>query len=1027
MPANVSAMPSSTDSSIQPLPLHLWHQRLGHLNYQMVRTLGNTILDCNILRDQTQDHHFCIPCLEKRRRRYNKGPSTRAKEFLELIHSDLCGPFPINSITGSRYFMIFVDDKTRYTWVYFLKTKDHSVALQTFKDFKTLIEKQSGCQIKRFRCDNGKGEYDNQYFKGYLTQEGISYEPSAPYTQNQNGVSERKICTISNITRSLLADAGLSEGFWEELVRTAVYLNNRSPTRALPCGVTPYEARFGSKPSLSHLRRIGSEAIVQIHPNLHNRTQTKLLYCTFLGYVENTTKQYRVWHREGHRLLIVASQNVDIDEDSSFDKKIPQLQTTSSSENTAEKQSVLDYLQALINPDVKLDNLGKPINPDHKLGNSGNKLDNQSLGDLSPNSSKHQEASTTVEPLLQVDTQFQPESLPEAQMPVRRSARERIPLPQSFKLRSALSTRVLNSGEPASYNDALKHQYAVQWKNSIKEEIDSLDLNKTWDLIDEDTFLRSGKRAIGSKWVFKQKRNADGSKRFKARLVIKGYEQKHGIDYEETFAPVAKFVTVRLLFALAAQYNWEIDQMDVITAFLNPTLYEEVFMELPEGFSNTSASGGKQYCRLNKSLYGLKQAPRAWYKDIDAFLTGSLGLTRSKEDSNLYYKANIILLLWVDDILLFSPDKRAIHSMKAKLSAKYRMLDLRPVHQFLGIQIERDRQKCTLRIHQKPYIEAILKRFQMDNCNGVSTPMEANLQLDPASDTYKASLANQIDYQRAIGSIMYAMLGTRPDLAFAVSTLSQHCINPNSQHAQAVQRVLRYLKKTLDYGITYGGIPNPAIKEAINQDKALHKLLKKDLTGITAFGFTDSDWAGDKSTRRSTSGYLYNLYEGAISWKSAKQPIVATSSTEAEYIACTEAAKEGLWLQRIMAEICGETAPRTMDYSHESEIHDLIQTLDLNSNSNSSNTNHQIHKPQIIFADNQGAIKLSKNPQHHNRTKHIDVKYHFVRESTQRGLIYLAYIPTGEMVADILTKSLPRDRHEKHMKSMGITGSVGNN
>src|SRR6266487_5882510 len=282
------------------------------------------------------------------------------------------------------------------------------MALQTFKDFKTMIEKQSGCQIKHFHYNNRKGEYDNQYFKGYLTQEGILYKPLALYTQNQNRVSEHKICTISNITCSLLADAGLSKGFWEELVCTAVYLNNRSPTRALPFGVTLYKARFGSKLSLSHLRHIRSKAIVQIHPNLHNRTQTKLLYCTLLGYVENTTKQYRVWHREGHRLLIVASQNVDIDEDS-LDKRILQLQTTSP-ENIAKRQSVFNYLQALTNLGVKLGNLGKLTNLDNKLGNSGNKLGNQSLGksiELLQSLSTNQEASTTVEPLLQVDTQLQ--------------------------------------------------------------------------------------------------------------------------------------------------------------------------------------------------------------------------------------------------------------------------------------------------------------------------------------------------------------------------------------------------------------------------------------------------------------------------------------------------------------------------------------------------------------------------------------------------------------------------------------------
>ena len=564
------------------------------------------------------------------------------------------------------------------------------------------------------------------------------------------------IGTISAKTRLLLIGAYLSEGFWEEIVCTAVYLGNRSPSRSLPSGMILYKARFDINPSMKHLKRIGCDCYVQIHPDLYKRWRTKLLHCTFLGYVENTTKQYRVWHREGRRLLIVASQDVDFDEDS-FANRIPQSNITPEA-FTDNKQSVLDFLQALTNP--------------------GSKLESQSFG---VSSTTDQQASMTVEPLSQVETQ-QPESLLETPVPLRRSTRERVPLPQSFKLRSALSARVLNSIELASYNDALKHQNAVHWKKAIEEELNSLDLNKTWDLVDEDTLLRSGKRAIGSKWVFKQKRNADGSKRFKARLVIKGNEQQYSIDYEETFAPVAKFATVRLLFALATHFNWEIDQMDVITAFLNPVLQEEVYMELPDGFqtsTDASASGGKLYCRLKKSLYGLKQAPRAWYEDIDAFLTDSLGLIRSKEDPNLYIsqEANIILLLWVDDILIFSPNKEAVQSIKAKLSEKYRMSDLGPVQQFLGIQIERNRQIRTLRIHQKPYIESILKRFQMDSCNSVSTPMEANLQLIASYD-HNATPTERLDYQRAIGSIMYAMLGTRPDLAFTVSTLSKYCINP---------------------------------------------------------------------------------------------------------------------------------------------------------------------------------------------------------------------------------------------------------
>ena len=267
---------------------------------------------------------------------------------------------------------------------------------------------------------------------------------------------------------------------------------------------------------------------------------------------------------------------------------------------------------------------------------------------------------------------------------LRRSTRERRP---SFKLRSAYSAQILDESEPTSYREALQHRHSHEWQTAMREEMDSLHLNQTWDLVDEDTLSRSGKRAIGYKWVFKLKHNADRSICFKARLVIKGYEQRYSIDFEETFAPVAKFVTVRTLFVLAAQYNWEIEQLDVKTAFLNPELHEEVYMEQPEGFITPSASGGKLFCRLKKCLYGLKQASRAWYKDIDGYLVGNLGLTRSLEDSNLYISvlANIIILLYVDDILQFSSSRNAINTIKSQLMKRYKMTDLGPHHNFSAL------------------------------------------------------------------------------------------------------------------------------------------------------------------------------------------------------------------------------------------------------------------------------------------------------------------------------------------------------
>jgi hypothetical protein len=250
----------------------------------------------------------------------------------------------------------------------------------------------------------------------------------------------------------------------------------------------------------------------------------------------------------------------------------------------------------------------------------------------------------------------------------------------------------------------------------------------------------------------------------------------------------------------------------------------------------------------------------------------------------------------------------------------------------------------------------------MEACNGVSTPIEPNLQL--LNNESEATPENRLLYQQAIGKIIYAMLGTRPDLAFTVSVLSSFCSNPSPKHAIAVQRVFRYLRKTADTGITYSGTQEPS----------------------NSLGYTDSDWAGNLDSRKSTSGYVFILFGGATSWKSSRQSIVAMSSTEAEYIACSEAAKEALWLQRLLGEI--QRTP--------------------------------IRKAQTLFADNQGAIKLSKNPQQHKRTKHIDIKYHFIRDCCQKGLVELVYLPTGQMVADILTKSLPREKHELHAKGMGL-------
>ena len=290
------------------LLLQLWYYWLGYLNYPDIWKLSKMATGIQISKSiGNQNLKFCVPCLEgKFFQSYNKNPVSRATQKLRTIHSDLGGPFPTASISGARYFIIYIDDATRMTWVYFLKTKNAQVVLYVFQTFKALVEKEANACILHFRCDNGTGEYNNQLFKNYLSENGISFEPSAPYTQNQNGTSERAIQTIVEKARSMLSDAKLSEGFWEEAVRTAVYLKNRSPTRAV-VSMTPFQAWSDNIPSLDHLWSFGCKGYYFVPRSLRTKWKYKSKPCTFLGYNENTTTQYCVWNR--HRIVIVAALN----------------------------------------------------------------------------------------------------------------------------------------------------------------------------------------------------------------------------------------------------------------------------------------------------------------------------------------------------------------------------------------------------------------------------------------------------------------------------------------------------------------------------------------------------------------------------------------------------------------------------------------------------------------------------------------------------------------------------------------------
>jgi hypothetical protein len=458
-----------------------------------------------------------------------------------------------------------------------------------------------------------------------------------------------------------------------------------------------------------------------------------------------------------------------------------------------------------------------------------------------------------------------------------------------------------------------------------------------------------GQRPIGLKWVYKLKKDATGIiVRHKARLVAKGYAQRFGIDYDEVFVPVARLETIRLLLALAASEGWHVHHMDLKSAFLNGELREEVYVAQLPGFAVVGQE--KKVLRLIKALYGLRQAPRAWYAKLDSSL-GSLGFQRSAYEHVVYTRGageqRLIVGVYVDDLVITRGDVQELEQFKEQMKKTFQMTDMGLLRFYLGLEVEQNQDGIT--ISQGSYALKILQGAGLADCNASHTPMESRLKLSKYSTD---DCVDATEYRRLIGALRY-LVNSRPDLAYAVGYVSRFMEKPTVEHLVAVKRILRYVAGTVHLGCHYQ-------KEA----------KKADL-----LGYSDSDHGADVDGRRSTSGVLFFLGKSVITWQSQKQKVVALSSCEAEYIASATASCQGVWLSRLLAEPRGKNA-------------DTI----------------------TLKIDNQSAIQLSKNLVFHDRSKHIDVKYHYIRECVEEGRVDVEPVDTKFQLADILTKALGRDQ-----------------
>ena len=529
----------------------------------------------------------------------------------------------------------------------------------------------------------------------------------------------------------------------------------------------------------------------------------------------------------------------------------------------------------------------------------------------------------------------------------------------SLKLSCSMAKAVTNFGpEPWDRRQALQQKDASDWIKAMQDEYNSLIENHTWEVVPRPT----DRKVLSSRWVFKRKLGPDGTiLKHKARFVARGFTQVYGLDFDETYASVVKAPSYRLLFALQALYGWKCHQMDIKTAFLNGDLDHEIFIEPPEGYPEAAG----HVLRLLKSLYGLKQSPRQWYFKLRKFLEEH-GWIVSAYDPSIFInrEQDLIMSVYVDDILLLGQDERKINQMKATLASTFQMTDLGLCSYYLGMHVQHGKDGG-VKIHQAAYVQQILERFGLQDIAPVKTPMKTNVKLMKHSGPPE-SLTFQRTYQSKVGSLNYAMVVSRPDIAYAVGVVSRYCANPNKQHMEAVDDIYAYLKGCPDLGLHY----------------------KHDSLGLTAY--VDADWAGCRDTRRSTTGYVLKLSGAPISWSSRRQKTVAQSTCEAEYIAGYKAAQEIIWMQNLINEL-------------------NLPGLQVNNTP--------------LFIDNNAALKLSRNPEFHDRTKHIEMKYHFLRQVTLDGHINTKRVDSKNNLADILTKALPRDSFEALLRALGI--SVG--
>lgn len=911
------------------------HQLLGHPGRD--KLLGT----CERLNWKLtgEEPSTCEDCLigKARRMNMNKESKNRSTKPGERIMIDISSVKSKDQRKIGRFWLLVVDEATDMKWSYFLTSKKQQVPvlLGFIKNLKEI-----GQPVRYIRCDNA-GE--NLSLKKQLDNEGssIRFEFTARHTPQQNGKVERAFATLYGRMRAMMTSAGLDETsrhkLWMEAAATATKLDNILHSQG---DLSPYKKFYKEDPAYEkHLRTFGEMGVVALYPGetIKAKLDDRGIKCMFLGYAaHHAGNVYRMWDLRTKRVLITR----DVKWLGSFHE---------------DKKTMHSIYQDDAGDDIET----LPPNPTQENAQAGNEEENQVIE--------------------------QPAAIPQVNEPrpirLTRELQALQPFNRPGRLELEGETNqfcffVPEGGDniddtPTTFQEAWHHPDPIKrqhWREAIRLEFRQMLKNKVWRKQGLDHLPRN-RKGIGTKWVFKQKKNGV----YRARLVVKGYDQVAGVDFQYNFAPVTSEVTLRILLILWILEDFFAEVADVQTAFLHGDLEEELFIKIPIGYkeflAETNESIDHMYLQLEKSTYGLVQAARSWWKKFTTVLKEKLNFEQHANDSCLLKRVDeagrVFLIVYVDDCFVVG-DKAAVKKALSEIQGEFNITRSENIEDFIGCSIKREENKILL--SQPDLIKKMIEKFKdkIKDMKEYETPAPASSHVVRCTEEEDGLTEDeQKDFRSGVGSLLYLLKHSRPELSNSVRELSKVMDRANKAHEKALYRVIRFVQQTKERSLVLA-----PVKEKLTWE------LK---------GYCDSDFAGDTDTRRSVSGFVIYLCGAVIAWRSKGQKSVSLSSTEAEYVAISEVAMEILYVAGI------------------------LKFLDV-----------PLEYPIIVNVDNIGAVYLSKNATTGSRTKHIDTRYHFVREYIEDGIVKVQFVRSEENHADIFTKNLNTEAFGRHSEAIGM-------